>query len=163
MGRLRLHVIRRCGGSGARSLADMSFPWGTRERYVRVFYPRIFTSSLVSIPRERYETLSRLRKLLIKKLCKMLAVIIISLLVALIIWWVVLNAFRLPNINGPFIARYTDLWRLVKVHQGDMHNVYLDLHKNYGNLVRVGPNCVSVSGPEALAAVYNISEKLPKV
>ena len=93
----------------------------------------------------------------------MLAVIIISLLVSLIIWWVVLNTFRLPNINGPFIARYTDLWRLVKVHQGDMHNVYLDLHKKYGNLVRVGPNCVSVSGPEALAAVYNISEKLPKV
>jgi hypothetical protein len=93
----------------------------------------------------------------------MLALIVLSLLGSLIVWWIVLNTFKLRDINGPFLARYSDLWRLLKVHQGDMHNVYLELHQKYGSLVRVGPNCVSISSPEALAAVYNISEKLPKV
>jgi hypothetical protein len=93
----------------------------------------------------------------------MLALIVLSLLGSLIVWWIVLNTFKLRDINGPFLARYSDLWRLLKVHQGDMHNVYLKLHQKYGSLVRVGPNCVSISSPEALAAVYNISEKLPKV
>ena len=93
----------------------------------------------------------------------MLALNIVSLLSFLIVWWIVLNTFKLRSIKGPFIARYTDLWRLLKVHQGDMHNVYLELHQKYGSLVRVGPNCVSISDPEALAAVHNISDKLPKV
>ena len=93
----------------------------------------------------------------------MLVLIIASLLGSLIVWWFVLNTFKLRSIRGPFIARYTDLWRLLKVHQGNMHNVYLELHQKYGSLVRVGPNCFSISDPEALAAVYNISDKLPKV
>ena len=93
----------------------------------------------------------------------MLPIIIIFLLGCLIVWQVILNTLKLRSIKGPFIARYTDLWRVLKVHQGDMHNVYIELHQKYGSLVRVGPNCISISGPEALAAIYNISEKLPKV
>jgi hypothetical protein len=93
----------------------------------------------------------------------MLALIAVSVFGAFIVWWVVLNTFKLRGIKGPLIAKYTDLWRLLKVRQGNMHHVYLGLHQKYGNFVRVGPNCVSIGSRESQAAIYNISEKLPKV
>lgn len=70
----------------------------------------------------------------------------------------------LRRIDGPSLARYTDLWRLYKTYQGDMHNVYINLHHQYGDVVRIGPRCVSLAGLDAKSAIYGISgAKFPKV
>ena len=81
----------------------------------------------------------------------------------LILWWLLSNELRLRGIPGSILARQTDLWRFWKTSQGDMHHVYIDLHRKYGPLVRIGPNCVSFAGLEALSAIYNVSQKFSKV
>lgn len=73
------------------------------------------------------------------------------------------NLSLLRSIPGPFLARLTDLWRLLVVKRGDAHETHVKLHKKYGNIVRIGPRCVSLSGSQAIQAVYAISQKLDKV
>ncbi|KPI37028.1 Pisatin demethylase [Cyphellophora attinorum] len=43
---------------------------------------------------------------------------------------------------------------------GDMHHTYIDLHQAYGDTVRIGPNCVSLAGLSARAAIYGISRPI---
>ncbi|KAK6538472.1 hypothetical protein TWF694_010055 [Orbilia ellipsospora] len=85
---------------------------------------------------------------------------IISLLFLVII--LIRNHFRLRRIPGPFLAGLTNLWRVYYVKRGDAQDTYVRLHKKYGNVVRVGPNSVSVSGLEAIQAIYNVQDKFPK-
>ena len=73
------------------------------------------------------------------------------------------NYLRLRRIPGPFLAGLTNLWRVYYVKKGDAQDTYIRLHKKYGNVVRVGPNCVSVSGLDAIQAIYNVQDKFPKV
>lgn len=72
----------------------------------------------------------------------------------------------LPSrIPGPFFARFTDLWRLLSVYRRRPHDVQNELHKQYrgqSDLVRLGPNTVSVSGPGYIQQIYAIDKKLPK-
>ncbi|KAK6532617.1 hypothetical protein TWF281_006799 [Arthrobotrys megalospora] len=72
------------------------------------------------------------------------------------------NHLRLRRIPGPFLAGLTNLWRVYYVKKGDAQDTYVRLHKKYGNVVRVGPNCVSVSGLDAIQAIYNVQDKFPK-
>lgn len=73
------------------------------------------------------------------------------------------NYFLLRGIPGPFLARFTDFWRLLVVRRGDAQETNLALHKKYGKVVRIGPNCVSVTGGDAIPAIYAIQKKLEKV
>ncbi|EPS38643.1 hypothetical protein H072_7610 [Dactylellina haptotyla CBS 200.50] len=72
------------------------------------------------------------------------------------------NHLRLRRIPGPFLAGLTNLWRVYYVKRGDAQDTYVRLHQKYGNVVRVGPNCVSVSGLDAIQAIYNVQDKFPK-
>lgn len=69
---------------------------------------------------------------------------------------------RHRSIPGPFLAKFTDLWRLLVVWRRDSHDTYLALHKRYGDLVRIGPNCISVSKPDSINTIYGISVKSTK-
>jgi hypothetical protein len=73
------------------------------------------------------------------------------------------NFFLLPSLPGPLLAKFTDLWRLLAVRGGNAQEIQLNLHKSLGNIVRIGPNCVSLSGYDAIKGVYAIGQKLPKV
>jgi hypothetical protein len=86
---------------------------------------------------------------------------ILSGLVA--VWWIISNQWRLRGIPGNAMARTTDLWRFWKARQGNIHQTYIEQHQKYGPLVRIGPNCVSVSGLEAISAIYNVTRKFSKV
>lgn len=66
--------------------------------------------------------------------------------------------YRLSHIPGPPLASLTDLWRLLKVKRGDSHDTYLAMHKQYGDLVRIGPNCMSISTPDAIPLIYGIQK-----
>lgn len=90
-------------------------------------------------------------------------------------WWcallllVVLHharlAFRhgLRSLPGPFVARFTGLYRLSMVLYGDSPKQYRELHEKYGSIVRTGPNHVSVSDPSMIPTIYGIGSKYVKV
>lgn len=89
-----------------------------------------------------------------------------STLIVIALGWLslhfVLTWQRLRTIPGPLLARFTDLYRLLVVWRRNSHDTYLELHKKHGDLVRIGPNCVSISKPEVINTIYGISVKAPK-
>ncbi|KAK3072404.1 hypothetical protein LTR53_006897, partial [Teratosphaeriaceae sp. CCFEE 6253] len=75
-----------------------------------------------------------------------------------IIYWVTATFAGLKDVPGPFLAKFTDLWRLHVVWRRNSHDTYLKLHKQHGDLVRVGPNCVSISKPDMISTIYGIQK-----
>ena len=55
----------------------------------------------------------------------------------------------LVDIPGPFFAPFTQLWQVIISINGDSLNVLYDLHQKHGPFVRIAPNEVSVSHPDA--------------
>ncbi|KAI1924231.1 hypothetical protein LOZ65_003126 [Ophidiomyces ophidiicola] len=60
----------------------------------------------------------------------------------------------LRSIPGPFWAKWTPLWMIYHVRKRNIHRHMIKIHEKYGPLVRVGPNEVSTSNPEALRVIY---------
>lgn len=77
----------------------------------------------------------------------------------------IITALRpgLRSIPGPFIARFSCLYRPWKVSKGDAPDFYQRLHEKYGPIVRTGPNTVDISDPKALSIIYGIISKFLKV
>lgn len=77
----------------------------------------------------------------------------------------VITAFKygLRSIPGPFIAKFTNIWRLVKVVKGDFQQTIIQVHQQYGEVVRIGPDTVSISSPEAIDIIYGLKQNFPKV
>lgn len=69
----------------------------------------------------------------------------------------------LRQIPGPLVARFSSLYRPWKIAKGDAPVFYRKLHEQYGQIVRTGPNTVSISDPNAVSTVYGISSKFLKV
>lgn len=65
--------------------------------------------------------------------------------------------YQLNHIPGPFLASCTDLWRLFHVWNRRPELVHIRLHEQYGRLVRIGPNAVSVSDPDAIPVIYALN------
>lgn len=58
--------------------------------------------------------------------------------------------YGLSKIPGPFLASLSDLWLFIYYYRGKGLTEY-NVHVKYASpLVRLGPNTVSVSDPEAL-------------
>ena len=70
---------------------------------------------------------------------------------------------RLRHIPGPFLAALTNFVRRSWVLAGDLHQKHTDLHRQYGTVVRVGPNAVLVSQPEAIDSIYGFKARFLKV
>ncbi|KAJ5391695.1 pisatin demethylase [Penicillium cosmopolitanum] len=68
----------------------------------------------------------------------------------------------LRKIPGPFLAKFTNLYRLLLVRTGVAHEHHIQLHDHYGPFVRLGPNNVSVSCPTAIPILYNTRTRHPK-
>lgn len=70
----------------------------------------------------------------------------------------------LRTIPGPFIASFTNWWRLYDVSRGLHQETLVRLHREYASdLVRVGPNVVSVADPEAMKLIYGLNKGFSKV
>jgi len=60
----------------------------------------------------------------------------------------------LRHYPGPFLAKFTNLWRLYYTRKGSFqHDVSL-LHKKYGSVVRIAPNVLDVDDPSLLKTVF---------
>lgn len=68
----------------------------------------------------------------------------------------------LRSVPGPFLAKLTDLYRLLLVRTGAAHEHHIRLHQRYGPLVRLGSNNVSVGSPAAIPVLYNTRTRYPK-
>jgi hypothetical protein len=69
----------------------------------------------------------------------------------------------LRSLPGPFLAKFTNAWRLYKVFRGDFEKTTIKMHKQYGDVVRIGPNIVSIADPGAIESIYGLKANLPKV
>lgn len=61
----------------------------------------------------------------------------------------------LRRIPGPFLAKFTNLWRLFDVWGGRVELTHQLLHEKYGSAVRIGPDLVSLSDPTLLRTIYD--------
>ena len=64
---------------------------------------------------------------------------------------------------GPLLAKITDLWRAAYVYHGRIDLNHLELHRQYGQVVRVGPNCLSVADPNLIRVIYTTRKPWKKV
>lgn len=60
----------------------------------------------------------------------------------------------LAGIPGPFAASLSRLWLVQQSRAGNMHRTMIDLHSRHGEIVRIGPNEVSVTNPEVIKKIY---------
>ncbi|TVY59684.1 Cytochrome P450 monooxygenase FCK2 [Lachnellula suecica] len=59
---------------------------------------------------------------------------------------------------GPMLAKFTRLWHWLDV-KGNRHQQNLiELHRKYGDVVRIGPNSLSISSPEFVPRLYGVSQ-----
>jgi hypothetical protein len=94
----------------------------------------------------------------------MAVIVVVSVLLFIIIRSTI-TALRpgLRSTPGPFIARFSCLYRPWKIARGNAPEFYLALHEKYGPIVRTGPNTVDISDPKAIPIIYGISSKFLKV
>ena len=70
------------------------------------------------------------------------------------------NYLLLPSqIPGPFLASFTNLWRLLSVYrtQPPPHLIQQNLHSKHGDIVRLGPNVLSLRGAHFVPQIYGIN------
>jgi len=71
--------------------------------------------------------------------------------------------WRLRHIPGPFLGRITNLQRVSWVKTKRAHLIHQQIHEQYGELVRTGPNMVMFNNPEAIPIVHIMRRGSPKV
>jgi hypothetical protein len=69
----------------------------------------------------------------------------------------------LRSIPGPWLAKFSNLWRFHDVAKGRPDITLYKLHQKYGDYVRLGPAAVSVKNIEVLKAIYGINAGFAKV
>lgn len=69
---------------------------------------------------------------------------------------------NLSHIPGPKIASSSRLWLAYLLQRGDQRFEFVKLHEKYGSVVRIAPNEVSLTTPEAVKAIYGARHKVRK-
>lgn len=87
------------------------------------------------------------------------------LVVAALTAQIIYNRYKygITAIPGPFLASCTHLWRFFLVWGRRPEITHIRLHEKFGPLVRLGPNVVSISDPEAIKTIYGLGGKYVKV
>ena len=88
-----------------------------------------------------------------------------AILVAGIAYKLLSNKYHngLNKYPGHPLAAYTNWWRFFDVlgrHAEDTHRA---LHKKHGDIVRLGPNVLSVADPRAIKIIYGLNKGMTKV
>lgn len=71
----------------------------------------------------------------------------------------------LNKFNGPFLASFTNLWKIWYAYSMNSSEqaIYVDLHRKYGDVVRIGPNNLSFADPRAIQDIYGSKGTSQKV
>jgi hypothetical protein len=84
-------------------------------------------------------------------------------LTSLYCWHIFRTYWRLKHVPGPLWAKFSDLHRVWIVKTMNSHEIHQHYHLRYGDLVRLGPNMVTISDPAAIPTVYPMRPGCPKV
>ncbi|KAL6232759.1 hypothetical protein BDW75DRAFT_242661 [Aspergillus navahoensis] len=87
-------------------------------------------------------------------------VTILALLILRLLWRRFGSSLR--GIPGPVLAKCTRLWKLHSAWEGDHHLTEINLHRQHGPLVRIGPRHVSVADPKAIPVIYGLNKGFTK-
>ncbi|KAK4670011.1 uncharacterized protein QC763_207920 [Podospora pseudopauciseta] len=85
---------------------------------------------------------------------------ILILLLTNLVWTRYRSGLR--QIPGPFLASFSNLWKLRATWNQNMHRENVRVHEDYGPIVRIGPNHVSVSDAESMQTIYGVKNVFPK-
>lgn len=90
---------------------------------------------------------------------------IATLLIVILLLSLIRIRYRkgLRNIPGPFLASISPLDRIVTTARGHQFQNHIRYHEQYGSIVRLGPNHVSLSNAEHIPTIYGIATKYHKV
>lgn len=92
-----------------------------------------------------------------------LALLSIGVIALIVQYVVVYLRSPLKKIPGPALAKFSDIWRFYN-HYGQTHiETQKELHKKYGDVVRLGPNTVSLADAGLLKTVYSTRGTFLKV
>jgi len=64
---------------------------------------------------------------------------------------------------GPLVCAFTNWYRFLKAWQRRPEQWHIDLHNRYGDIVRLGPNCLSFANPKSVKAIYALGKGFTKV
>ena len=81
-----------------------------------------------------------------------------------ILWlkWLRRRYVRLAQFPGPVLASFSDLWQLWFMYRDVNHEPYRSLHKRYGPVVRMAPNKLYFSRPQAARDIFSTRADLSK-
>jgi hypothetical protein len=63
---------------------------------------------------------------------------------------------------GPVLARFTNWWRFQDVWGRRPDITHLALHRQHGDVVRLGPNVLSFASPAAIKTIYGLNKGMTK-
>ena len=64
---------------------------------------------------------------------------------------------------GHPLAAYTDWWRFFDALGRRTEQTHVQLHRKYGDIVRLGPNVLSFANPAAIKTIYGLNKGFIKV
>ncbi|KAK3323775.1 cytochrome P450 [Cercophora scortea] len=97
---------------------------------------------------------------------KVSAVSFVAIPILTLSGWLVYSWLTSPlrKYPGPFLASWTNLWRLILSLRGRKYPVTIrKLHEKYGPVVRIGPNLLDLDYPELVKTVFSTDDKWLKV
>jgi len=74
--------------------------------------------------------------------------------IALLLAWFFHEWVQNNHVSGPFLASISNFPRLLWARSGKAHLIHQRLHRQYGKLVRLGPNAISVGDPLEVSQIY---------
>ncbi|KAK3323012.1 cytochrome P450 [Apodospora peruviana] len=82
----------------------------------------------------------------------------IEVCLVVILAYLVVSYLRSPlkKYPGPFLAKFTNLWRMYRISRRAYHKDLEKLHKKYGPVVQIAPNVIDVDYPELIKTVFNV-------
>lgn len=79
-----------------------------------------------------------------------------ALLALPVLFWLLpyLRNWSIQDVPGPFLAKFSNLWYLYECRLCRRYLTVHKAHEQYGKLVRVTPNQVSIADPDAIPVIY---------
>lgn len=96
----------------------------------------------------------------IMPVARLTVLVVVSLLAYYIICYILTP---LKDIPGPFLAKFTNFWRVYDYYHLISPETQKRLHGKHGPAVRLGPNLVSLNDPAMIPIIYNARGTFPKV
>ncbi|KAI1178212.1 cytochrome P450 [Nemania sp. FL0916] len=84
----------------------------------------------------------------------LLYIAILSICLVTIVTNLSINWGNLRGAPGPFLAKFTDLWRAYQLYHGNLREKLLELHSRHGSIVRYGVRSISINDPEVIKVAY---------